>query len=65
MNVFFFIDGPCLCVYISSSFNRLMDDGGWGVLNLWLSDAKKLGNAPLLIEIIQVDEKSCVKLEFL
>lgn len=31
-----------------------MDDGGWNILNLWLADAKKTGNAPLLIEIIQV-----------
>lgn len=38
-----------LCIII-----RLMDDGGWSILNVWLLDAKKAGNIPLLIEIIQV-----------
>ncbi len=32
-----------------------MDSDGWSVLNHWLAEAKKTGNAPLLIEIIQVD----------
>lgn len=33
---------------------RFMEAGGWSVLNVWLSDAKKTQNGPLLAEILQV-----------
>ena len=33
---------------------RFMDVGGWGVLNIWLAEAKKSQNTSMLVEILQV-----------
>ena len=39
------------CVYV---FDRFMDAGGWNVLNVWLSEAKRSQNNPLMLEILLV-----------
>lgn len=31
-----------------------MEAGGWAILNLWLAEAKKNQNLPLIVEILQV-----------
>ena len=33
---------------------RFMDIGGWSMLNVWLTEAKKAQNTPLLTEILHV-----------
>lgn len=33
---------------------RFMDIGGWGMLNVWLAEAKKAENSSLLIELLLV-----------
>lgn len=33
---------------------RFIEDGGWDVLNLWLSDFKEIDNPQLLTEILKV-----------
>ena len=35
-------------------YARFMDVGGWELLNVWLSDAKKAQDTPLLLELLQV-----------
>ena len=37
-----------------SSWPRFMEGGGWALLNLWLAEAKKVQNFPLVVEILQV-----------
>ena len=31
-----------------------MEAGGWTILNLWLAEAKKNQNSPLIVEVLQV-----------
>ncbi len=41
-------------IIIMLPHSRLMQAGGWTVLNLWLAEAKKGHNVPLLVELLQV-----------
>jgi len=43
----------CLNILFSLP-SRFMEAGGWAILNLWLAEAKKNQNLPLIVEILQV-----------
>ena len=39
-------------------FYRFMEGGGWTMLNMWLAEAKKTQNTPLLVELLIVSSIS-------
>ena len=44
---------------------RFIDDGGWDILNQWLTDFKELDNAQLLTEIMKLYRELPVTVELL